>query len=81
MPATDRDNLMNNDKGNAYKTNRNNDTTPHTAGSLSGVEFLEQITCATCLDGAICSLCDTDKVCADCCACGETYETSGHHND
>lgn len=33
---------METNKGNAYKTNRN-DTPTHTAGSLSGVEFLEQI--------------------------------------
>jgi hypothetical protein len=59
-------------KGNAYKTNRN-DTPSHTAGSLKGLEFLEVI-CDNCNEGAECALCDQNKgVCAECCACGGKY--------
>ena len=34
---------MENNKGNAYKTNRNNDKPAYSAGSLRGVEFLEPL--------------------------------------
>jgi hypothetical protein len=70
-----RDNLMNNDKGNAYKINRT-DTPTHTAGSLKGTEFLEPlgwvVVCVECdvsnleLDECPNSMGDTCNACCDC---------------
>ena len=57
---------MENNKGNAYKTNRN-DTPTHTAGALRGVEFLERITPEP-----------AEIACTD---CGDIYDNDGYMNN